>query len=50
MGKTLFFETIKCLVAGDTLHPTEPKSELLQVSLRMDYTCAACGGTAAFLQ
>ena len=50
MDKTLFFESIKCLVAGDTLHPTEPKSELLQVSLRMDYTCAACGGTAAFLQ
>ncbi len=50
IDKSLFFESIKRLVAGDTFDPPEPESEVLQVSLRMDYTCAACGGTAAFHQ
>jgi len=50
IDKSLFFESIKRLAAGDTFHPPEPESEMLQVSLRMNYTCAACGGTAAFHQ
>jgi len=47
IDKSHFFESIERLLAGDTLRLPEPASDVQQVGFRTDYTCAACGGTAA---
>jgi sugar/nucleoside kinase (ribokinase family) len=50
MDKSQFLESIERLLAGDTSHPLEPASDVQDLGLRTDYTCAGCGGTATLHQ